>query len=637
MGCRCALEWLTKFYELSLSKRLNRYSAESSSALPNALFMVVMAGVAWWLYKSAVTPLNAYWPLADYWEYAAVVSEWLQNFSAPANPHVDSPVLSPSFTPYFALLTLLGGALGLDAVQSLAVGSVLNFVLIAAGLKLFAQAYFRNQWAPVVSLVVVFFCWGIGWNQHNLYQLGSFLNTGSYPSAFVFGLSLIAFRLTLQLLGPDALEGLWACLLIVVVALMFLCDPVTSVFGISGCLLLALTEPTGSQRKQLLALGMLVIGLGVAELWPFFSPWKDLLGLYDGSAGWATFEFSPAQRLSSGEWLSVLYQPQVIVATLGFALLGVPLVALLIWRREQSFIAYGALLALLPYALNLLVEIPQAERFLLFSATYLQLAVVWGWLELIDSCNEVPRAAMAGPALIASLVAGAGVISLNVWMAAVEFGGQRLSPRPVSLIDVRPLPQNMSVKELYTELLAPLGDKAVVLSTADDGAPVPVIKGKVVSVRYDNPLLADQVERYQDTGNFFYSDMDELDRIAIVQRYNVSHVLLNRAVQNVAERAEPWVANYGRLVAQRGDFRMYELSPVLQDIQLPARQAEADAPVAEAKPAAVKPAQARVSAEPERPARQPAVTAEEPDEQETQRSFGAPIAAPVLDPSRHGG
>ena len=239
--------------------------------LPNSLFLAVLACIAWWLFKAVEAPLVTYVPIADYWQYLAAVREWIGAAGTPANPTVVSTELSLAYNPYLALLALLGRAFGLDAMQALAVGAALNLFVIAVGVRVFMQAYFRNAWAPAIGLIALFFCWGIGWNQHNVYQLGSFLHTASYPSTFAFGMSLIAFRLTIQLLSNDALAMVWAAGLAVATALMFLCDPATSAFGITGCLLLVVTEPTGDRLNRLLAAAMILAGL----FWRVNSRWNS--------------------------------------------------------------------------------------------------------------------------------------------------------------------------------------------------------------------------------------------------------------------------------------------------------------------------------------------------------------------------
>ncbi|MBT8422657.1 MAG: hypothetical protein HKN56_07545 [Gammaproteobacteria bacterium] len=631
-----------------MKKRINRYTADTSTFLPNSVFLAVLACVGWWLYKAGETPLVTFLPFSDYWQYVAAVRELIANFTAPGNPVIASDDVSVAYNPYLAVLALIAKAFGLDAMQAMAVGAALNLLLIAAGVRLFMQAYFRHAWAPALGLIVVFFGWGIGWNQHNVYQLGSFLHTASYPSAFVFGVSLIAFRLTVQMLSNDSLTTLWAALLAVAAAVMFLCDPPTSTFGIVGCLLLILTEPTGDRLNRLFAAAMLLAGLGVAEVWPYFSPWSAALGLYPGSSGFVLAEWlMPAQRLMSGVWNTALYSPSLVAATLGIALVGVPIVILLGAQRRQRFIVIGAVLMLLPYVLNLLFPIPQAERFIVFVAFYLQLAMVWGWLRMIDAWNEIPRSTMAAPALLASVVAGAGMVTMNVWMAELEFAGKRITPRPLGVADVRTLPDGLSVDQLYDELFADVPEDAVVLSSADDGHALAALSHKGVSARFVDPTVADWRDRYLDTHAFFFMPVSELQRVAVVQKYDASHVLLNTAIPSVANFAAPWAANYGQLVASRGDYRVYALSPALHDVVLPEPEPEVVASEKDEPSPAAEPVPAPVQARAQRPSRAAtdidsgnAVAEEETAAEEAEqpaRSFGAPISAPVLDPRRHGG
>ena len=621
--------------------------------MSNVLYCVVCLCVGGWLAWDATSfGLVTFSPWADYWEHTAVLSEWLHNFSDPSNPHVNDPSLSSRFMPYFMALTFAGSLLGLDAVQLMSVSTLINFVLIAVGLYFFSRAYFRNYWAPLVAFIVIFTFWGAGWNWSNLYQLRSFFYVSAYPSTFVFGLSLVSFWVTMRLLHGQGQAPWLAGVLMLLAILMFLCHPLTGVFGIVGCAVLALTEPTNLRNSRLLAIGALLVGMGLAEFWPYFSVWKLSLGLYGaGDEQWfSSAEIqNPLDRFASGDWKHIFYDPRLIAINLGVSLLGVPLLAWLALRRSHMFMVLGALLMLVPYTLHLFFEVPLAHRFLLFVVFYLQMAIVWGWLQLINTWNEFPVRTGARPLLLLSLVAGAVIIAGNIWMTSIEFDGRTLQTKTLRIVEKNTgLPGSGNTMVLYGKLLAPVPDDAVVLTTAKLGWPLPTVKGKVVSIYHENPLLLDQGQRYQETGNFFYKPVTDLSRVETVQRYGVTHALVSDADKNISPRVISWLGDYSRLVSQVGGYRMYELSAALHDVELP----KPEAPIAEvadtessgsgqsevkAESAALEKAPAPQSAP--RPPRAINGTLSQPavDPEMQPPSYGAPIAEPMLDPERHGG
>ncbi len=563
-----------------LKKRINRYSTDSSSVLPYGLFLTLCAAIAWVLIGDALEgPLVAFLPQASYWEYAAVLREWLQHPFTPGNPQVNDPVLSAHFMPWFWLLTMIGRLLNLSPTQLLSVSSVAGFVAIAAGMLLFLREYFRNAWAPFIGMLVVFGFWGVAGHWAGVLQLRNFVYVAAYPSSLVFGLSLISFWMTIRLLQSGRTLPLWAAALALITSFAFLTHPFTAVFGITGCAVLALTEPTNLSVKRFIALFVLIAGLALAELWPYFSIWKLLLGMYGpGIEGLTSAAAAGGQLAGIGgsELVDTFYDPAVIAATLGLSLLGLPAVIYLMQKDRRPFIVYGALLMLVPYVLNIIIDIPMAHHFLFFSAVYFQFAIVWAWLRLIGAWKSLPRPAFAVPAILFSVVAGATVLIANVWMVQLESQGRGVALASLNIDDTHlMLADGKSVPTVYGELLAPVADDAVVLAMPDIGLPVAAVKGRVVSPYADNPMLTDQDERLQATREFFLWPAGDLDRVATVQQYSVSHVLIDTSDSDLHAGVRPWLESYSRLVAEQGSLRMYQLAEALHQVKLPEPQASA--------------------------------------------------------------
>ena len=135
---------------------MNESSVESIRA--NTLYVLIVAAFGAWLaWDAAIYRLVLYAPYSDYWEHTAVLTEWLRNFSYPTDPLIDDPGLSSRFTPWFWLLTWVGLKFNLNAVELMGVSAVANYTLIVIGLHVFLKNHFRDNWAPVVGFIVIFF------------------------------------------------------------------------------------------------------------------------------------------------------------------------------------------------------------------------------------------------------------------------------------------------------------------------------------------------------------------------------------------------------------------------------------------------------------------------------------------------
>jgi len=533
-----------------------RDTASVDALRATTLYVVLTLIFGLWLaWDAAFLRMVTFSPLSDYWEYTALFSEWQGNFAAPSNPYVDDPSLSALYMPWFWALTFFGLVFEFDAIQLMSISAVLNYFLIVIGLHVFLKNYFRDPWAPLIGYIAIFMCWGLSSSWTNLYHLRSFFYVGGFPSTFVFGLSLLSFALVLRLLRRDGSVFVMSVILCMLSALMFLCHPLTGIFGIVGCALLALTDSSESIGLRALTLLMLAAGTLLAEFWPYFSVWRVVLGLYGTGAEQG---FLSSGLLHSDEWRHIFYNPRLVLTILGPALLGLPLCIWLYMRREHMFIVLGAICMAIPYLLHPFVEVPLAYQFLLFVVTYFHFAIVWGVLQVIDAWNLRPRPAYAGTLLWGVVSAIAILLVANIILVTMEFRGYTLSPESLQLTDSRAeLPGGMSVVNLYSRLTDPLPEEAVVLATPAVGWPLPTIKGKVVSLYHANPMLVDQYERFIATSNFFELPQEPDVRTALIKRYGTTHLLL-KGEPSTAELND-WLTAHVRLLASIGDYRMYRL------------------------------------------------------------------------------
>jgi hypothetical protein len=546
----------------------------SVSALRAITLYVILTSIfgAWLFWDAAFLRLVIYAPWGDYWEHTALLTEWMGHFWDPGNPHVDDASLSPRYMPMFWVLTLAGLLFGLDSIQLMSIAAAVNYLLIVVGLHVFLKNYFRDPWAPLIGYLAIFFCWGVSWNWSNLYHLRSFFYVASFPSTFAFGLSLLAFALTLRILRRARQQYVLSALLCVLAALMFLCHPLTGVFGISGCALLAITETSEKFSLRLLTLVSLAAACLLAELWPFFSVWKVSLGLYgSGAEQWfaSSESMGALERLRSGVWKHIFYDPRMVLTILGPALLGLPLCFMMLFRRENLFVVFGAFCMAVPYLLHPFIEVPLAHRFLLFVVTYFHFAIVWGVLQIIDAWTTRPRSTYAAFLMLGLVAVTGTLLATNIALISIEFEGNTLDPDTLRIKDKRAvLPAGMSVVEVYETLTDPLPEEAVVLTTPSVGWPLPTFKGKVISLYHENPMLLDQEERYAATTAFFAAPQKAGVRTALIEKYGATHLLLSGEPKNTD--LVNWLLAHTKLVAGVGRFRMYELVPFATAARPPA-------------------------------------------------------------------
>ncbi len=204
--------------------------------------------------------------------------------------------------------------------------------------------------------------------------------------------------------------------------------------------------------------------------------------------------------------------------TLGLAALGVFGIGWLFYLRRHLFIAFGALVMLVPFVANFFVRIPLGSRFILLAVFFLHVALVWMLLMITPGYHERssplrrPRAASFLVAIVLLLM-----FAHNIRMTTLRLGRElegRTPGRPTAVVQ-------------YGQRVGEIAEKgAVVLGQRADCWPLPTFGVKVVALEHINPLLPDHSSRVDDVSEFFKPDTSAARREEIVRRYGVSHVVV---------------------------------------------------------------------------------------------------------------
>lgn len=485
-------------------------------------------------------------PTADYWEHTATYRALLDDPWTPDNPMLATPASSPRFGPHAVLLALVGGLFGADALGVMSLTAIVNTALFLVGIHLFFKEYFRDPRAPLFGLVVMFTSWWKAWDFSNVYQLDVYFGVAGYPSTAALALSLIVLTGVVRALRSAPKPWLLAALS-AGFAYIFITHPLTALLAFSGCFLLCAFEPGVPLRTRALTALTVVAGLLVARPWPYFPTWGLVAGgsgdRYSGWMGRSLTEIFGAQVRSD---LHYFYNTTRIAQTFGLALIGIPVAVYLLITRRHLFIPLGALSMAAPFVIHAYVPIPLGHRFILLVVFYLQLAVVW--LLLRVSAPFAPETQARAPVARWIPAVSVGVV--------LVFGAWLNVERAITRFER--LPEGESPIVRYASKVAEIaGPNAVVLGDAKALWPVPTFGPKVVAMLHENPLVADERERLRDTRAFFSSRTRDAERLQMLDRYRVTHVLVRRNQERVVR---PLLSRRATRHALPGGYALYALS-----------------------------------------------------------------------------
>ncbi|MGK0173639.1 MAG: hypothetical protein ACI9W2_005387 [Gammaproteobacteria bacterium] len=474
---------------------------------------------------------------SDFWEHAAVFHAWFEDLANPQTPHLGGGDGSSRYMPFFFLVTLIALGLNLDAIQATGVAAIINLSLFVVAVPLFANAFFKHRWAAPVTLIILTSAWGIGWLWSNVHQLRDLLYVAHFPSFFVFSSSLLAMWIALRTARAEFSLIAGGIALAILSGLMLMCHPVTAVSAIGSLAVIVWIEPGRPTTGRATLLACIGLGLVATELWPYFSTFDLVLGRHGpDTSSWLTeAELALSTRPSDLLGHHSFYKAPEVPLSLGPTLIGIPVVAYLLWRREQWVIVIGTLVCIGLYLANLIVEIPIGHRFLLSAIFYLQLALIWWLLRFVPNSA---RLSLNGDRRARVVTWGISVFLVwNVALTAGDWYGRSLS-------------NNLGIFRIHATKLAPLdviealapvvstGD--VILAPCKISWPLGITVAKVVCLHHSNPLVRDERQRREGTEHFFSDRASDSDRRAMIRRFGASHVMFDP--QSVSPRVAAMLA-----------------------------------------------------------------------------------------------
>jgi hypothetical protein len=461
----------------------------------------------------------------DVWQHAAALRALMTNLAHPDNPFVASHEGSRHFHPLWVGLAALGRTWHLSVWTLLAVSGFLSMVVLAAGIYIFATAYFRVAWAPLVLLLTMAFGWYLPIDHTGFHSIPTLATSAGYPATLLIGLTLVLWGVSIRALT----HARRIILLTPLAALMFATHQLGALIGIVGAASFIAVWPEGSLKTRCFAGAAMLVGVLLSSLWPYHDP------------------LALAFRRSNSVWSGPpdFYGLVFVVAAL------VPAIAGILGLRTTAVPGAGRplMLALLVYTCLYLVGVtgPQiAGRFLMPMALVLHVGLASFLLRVFSDPQE-----RGGRARAAVLVIGFSMIGSHAFLFAQSHKSTRQQEA-----DVR------NVYEAAQKITRDIPDSQQIAAYDVAAWPIVATGQKVLSVPWPEPMIHDLPTRQAMTERLFDPRLTRGERLEFAKDANVRTLIVD--VRFVRGR-EPSPAVLRRLLKQSvrteqvGPLRRFDL------------------------------------------------------------------------------
>lgn len=472
--------------------------------------------------------LNQQWS-GDFWEHSAVVRALAADLLHPDHPLmlVDAP--HPYFSPYTLAVGALARLLHIGPISALSIAAVVNLVLFLVAFWLFVGRLVASRVAPFYALVFVLLLWGVRpWRWSGFLNLNSLGFGLPYPSMFATGVTLLSLWALLVYL--DDRQPIWLLGPAVGGAVVLLTHPITAVAaGIGAAALVVSHLDRRDWRMLLWLLATAGVALLLVLVWPYY-PLLDLLSqssIYTDSHA-SMYDDVLQRTLPALLGLPVIFQRmrQDWRDPLGLMLLGGSVVYA--WGGLSGNLTYGRVISFMILVLQV------------------ALGAYFASLETRLRCG-------AYEPLRAGAIYGGLAVLLLVGLVGVAPGLARTVPYALLPNGLRSDPRLGKVSDIYRFLHACTGRSDVILTDLGLNSLVtPTFGGKVVATGYPLPFVGDVDRRMADIEHFFSPDATAADRGAILTRYRVAYLLVDRAQLDSLRAQRGFLDRIGMIHEQGG-------------------------------------------------------------------------------------
>jgi hypothetical protein len=204
----------------------------------------------------------------DIWQHAAALRSLIGDPVSPANPFVASAEGSRHYHPWWVGWAYLARAFGLTHWNVLALSAFASMAVFAGGVFLFARAYFRSAWGPLVLLLTLFMGWMLPIEHTGFHSPVTLMFGAFYPATLLIGLGFILWALTIRALQRSR-ASFW---IVPLTAFMFATHQLGAAIGVIGTACFTLCWGEATIKSRLIVLLSIAAGLLISALWPYHNP-----------------------------------------------------------------------------------------------------------------------------------------------------------------------------------------------------------------------------------------------------------------------------------------------------------------------------------------------------------------------------
>jgi hypothetical protein len=476
---------------------------------------------------------------SDYWEHTAAIKALALNLASPSNPHFATSDSDRQFIPHFVMLAALVRFLHLPLFTAFGLLGALTSALLVFSLGHFAREYFRDPWAPSVTLLVFLACWGTPWVWTGFYEFRALFYNIYYPSTLALALTFVAWSIVINILRSTTTSMLRFISLTVLLTIIFITHQLGGIFAAGSIALFAIFEREGSPIARAGIGASVTVGLALAWFWPYFNP---ILLTIHGS------------KDAGNEGAVEFYRFMPVLLMMGPSVLGIPAVLNAVRVDRNLTLAVGFVAIFAAYLAGGLLGSPVTHRLLAYSIVYLHLGIVREILRY--------RSWTISPRLKHRVIfAGIGWILIQVGFASVDFSRfafESLTHRSFGSFPNQPVVQTMK------RLTASVDETAIVFASKGPALVLPSFKGKVIARPRPELMIADGMQRDADNALFFSARATASDRQRLIAKYGATHVAFVR--QEVSPLALVGIRALGAIEADVNDVYLIRLKQEQQPI-----------------------------------------------------------------------
>ncbi len=462
--------------------------------------------------------INKY-QIGDFWEHNAVVKELATNPFSPHHPQLLLNAPHAFYSPYSLTVGLLARLLNNDSILALSIAGIINLIMLLFALNLFLKELFKNEAVVFYSFLFIPLYWGLtSWYFSGFFNLESLSYNVSYPSTFSAWLLFIT--LTYLIRFSKSHNKLYLIPIVIFITLVQISHPLTYIVLITGIIAFSIGLNDFKRIELLFVFLTIIIAFGLSVLWPYY-PYLKLI-LSDSNL------FNARNGIMYDSVISKIYPLFICI----------PLLFLRLKQNRRDSISIFFIGLALIYLFGGITGKYALGRVISYAVLILQI-ILANYVAEIE--NGLKFAKFKSHTL---------KFSFSIFIILVLFPFSYNAMINTASHALHKLKNNY---EQYAFLSRYTKQYDLILADLNTSWMVPSFGGKVIASEKPLPFVKDEKSRQNDINSFFNSKTPLPAKIAIVQKYDVNYLLLNKKEDNW-ESLENSFRKYGSINFQNNNF-----------------------------------------------------------------------------------